>query len=63
MSNETNVQLLIPDTMPRSVGYSQVARVTGGTIILVAGQVALDKSGNLVGKDDFRSLIQQVSKT
>jgi enamine deaminase RidA (YjgF/YER057c/UK114 family) len=60
MSNETHVQLLIPDTMPRSVGYSQVARVTGGTIIFVAGQVALDKSGNVVGKDDFRSQIQQV---
>jgi len=34
--------------------------VTGGTIVFVAGQVALDKSGNVVGKDDFRAQVQQV---
>lgn len=60
MSNETNFQLLIPDTMPKSVGYSQAAVVTGGTVVLIAGQVALDKSGNVVGKDDFKAQIQQV---
>jgi len=53
MSSEANFQLLIPETMPKSVGYSQVATVTGGTAVFVAGQVALDKSGNVVGKDDF----------
>ena len=46
--------------MPKAVGYSQVATVTGGTIVFVAGQVALDKSGNLVGKNDFRAQIHQV---
>jgi len=60
MSNPGNFQLLVPDTMPKSVGYSQVAVVTGGTIVFVAGQVALDKSGNVVGKDDFRAQVQQV---
>jgi len=60
MSNETNFQLLIPDTMPKSVGYSQLAVVKGGTVVLIAGQVALDKSGNVVGKDDFKAQIQQV---
>jgi enamine deaminase RidA (YjgF/YER057c/UK114 family) len=60
MPTATNFQLQIPDTMPKSVGYSQLARVTGGTIVCIAGQVALDKSGNLVGKDDFRAQIQQV---
>jgi enamine deaminase RidA (YjgF/YER057c/UK114 family) len=55
-----NFQLLIPETMPKSVGYSQVATVTGGTAVFVAGQVALDKSGNVVGKDDFRAQVQQV---
>lgn len=53
-------QLLTPDTMPRSVGYSQLAAVSSGTIVFIAGQVALDKSGNLVGKDDFRAQAQQV---
>ena len=60
MSSEANFQLLIPETMPKSVGYSQVATVTGGTAVFVAGQVALDKSGNVVGKDDFRAQVQQV---
>jgi reactive intermediate/imine deaminase len=60
MPSEVNFELLIPETMPKSVGYSQVATVTGGKIVFVAGQVALDKSGNVVGKDDFRAQVQQV---
>ena len=55
-----NFQLLIPDNMPNSIGYSQVATVTGGTVVFVAGQVAFDKSGNVVGHDDFRAQVQQV---
>lgn len=50
-----------PETMARpTAGYSQVAEVTGGKIVYVAGQVALDRSGKLVGKDDFRAQVQQV---
>jgi reactive intermediate/imine deaminase len=60
MSTEDNFQLLIPETMPKSVGYSQVAAVTGGKIVFISGQVALDKSGNVVGKDDFCAQVQQV---
>ena len=60
MSSEVNFQLLIPEAMPKSTGYSQVAVVTGGTMVFVAGQVGLDKSGNVVGKDDFRAQVQQV---
>jgi len=60
MSSEDNFQLLIPETMPKSIGYSQMATVKGGTIVFVAGQVALDKSGNVVGKDNFRAQVQQV---
>jgi reactive intermediate/imine deaminase len=56
----SNVQLLIPRTMPKSVGYSQLAVVTGGKVVFISGQVALDQSGNLVGKDDFRAQVQQV---
>jgi enamine deaminase RidA (YjgF/YER057c/UK114 family) len=60
MSKEANFQLLIPETMPKSAGYSQLALVTGGSVVFIAGQVALDKSGNVVGKDDFKAQIQQV---
>ncbi len=60
MSGPKNFELLIPNTMPKSVGYSQLATVAGGTLVFISGQVALDKSGNLVGKDDFREQVQQV---
>jgi len=60
MSGQKSFQLLIPNTMPKSLGYSQLAVVTGGTIVFVSGQVALDKSGNVVGKGDFRAQVQQV---
>ena len=50
-----------PETMAKpTVGYSQVAEVGEGKIVYIAGQVALDKSGNLVGKDDFRAQLQQI---
>ena len=50
-----------PETMAKpTAGYSQVAEVGEGKIVYIAGQVALDKSGNLVGKDDLRAQMQQV---
>ena len=60
MSSQKNFELLTPNTMPKSIGYSQAATVTGGTIVFISGQVALDRSGNVVGKDDFRAQLQQV---
>lgn len=60
MSNKTIVEFLIPDTMAKSVGYSQTAKVTAGAVVFIAGQVALDKSGNVVGKDDCRAQLQQI---
>jgi enamine deaminase RidA (YjgF/YER057c/UK114 family) len=50
-----------PDTMAKpTAGYSQVAEVNDGKIVYISGQVALDRAGNLVGKDDFRAQVQQV---
>src|SRR5262245_45635138 len=63
MPAQSNFRLFNPDTMAKPVaGYSQVGEVTGGKVVYVAGQVALDASGNLVGKDDFRAQIEQVFK-
>jgi enamine deaminase RidA (YjgF/YER057c/UK114 family) len=54
-------RLFNPDTMFKpTAGYSQVGEVTGGKLVYIAGQVALDRSGNLVGRDDFRAQVQQV---
>lgn len=50
-----------PESMAKpTAGYSQIAEVNDGKIIYIAGQVALDKSGNLVGKHDLRAQAQQV---
>src|SRR5437764_6987083 len=50
-----------PEAMAKpTAGYSQVAEVTDGNLIYIAGQVAIDRAGNLVGKDDFRAQVQQV---
>jgi len=54
-------RLFNPDGMAKpTAGYSQVAEVTGGKMVYIAGQVAIDRSGNLVGKDNFRAQVQQV---
>jgi reactive intermediate/imine deaminase len=55
-----NAQLLTPETMPKSVGYSQLAIVTSGRVVFISGQVALDKSGAVVGKENFRVQTQQI---
>src|SRR5882672_3181628 len=56
-------RLFNPDTMAKpTAGYSQVAEVTGGKTIYIAGQVAMDASGALVGKDDFRAQVEQAFK-
>lgn len=60
MSNPSRFQLMIPVTMPKSVGYSQLAAVSSGTLVFVAGQVALDTSGKVVGENNFPAQIRQV---
>jgi 2-iminobutanoate/2-iminopropanoate deaminase len=51
-----------PQTMPRRVGYSQVAEVTKGKIVLIAGQVPHDTDDKLVGAGDFAAQVEQVFK-
>ena len=63
MPDSANFRLFNPDSMAKpAAGYSQVAEVTGGKLVYIAGQIALDTSGNLVGKDDFRAQVEQVFK-
>jgi enamine deaminase RidA (YjgF/YER057c/UK114 family) len=63
MAETSNFRLSNPHTMAKpAAGYSHVAEVTGGKLVYIAGQVALDGSGNIVGKDDFRAQAEQVFK-
>jgi enamine deaminase RidA (YjgF/YER057c/UK114 family) len=43
-------------------GYSQVAEVSSGKVVYIAGQVATDASGKLVGAGDFLPQVEQVFK-
>lgn len=42
------------------LGYSHIVEVRGGRTLYIAGQLALDQEGNLVGQGDFRAQVQQV---
>ena len=44
-------------------GYSHVVEVTAGRPVYIAGQVALDPTGALVGADDIRAQTRQVFDT
>ena len=56
------VKMLNPDSMGKPLGqYSQIARARGvGELVFIAGQLATDKAGNLVGADDFDAQCRQV---
>ena len=60
MSNKAAFQLTSPTTLPKLAGFSQLTVIESGKLVFIAGQVALDASGNLVGKDDIRAQLQQV---
>jgi len=51
---------LSPSTLPPAPGYSQIVKVSGGTTIYIAGQVALDEEGQQVGEGDLEQQARQV---
>lgn len=52
--------LLNPAGLESPLGYSHIAKITGGTIVHVAGQAPFDTSGQVVGKGDFVAQFGQV---
>jgi enamine deaminase RidA (YjgF/YER057c/UK114 family) len=49
-----------PEVMHRPTGYTHVVEVTAGRPVYIAGQVALDPSGAIVGPGDIRTQTRQV---
>lgn len=49
-----------PDTLRTPRGYTHVVEVTASRTVYVAGQIALDRDGELVGPDDIRAQTRQV---
>ena len=55
-----SVHLHNPPTIAPPTGYSHVAEVRGGKLVFIAGQVAKDATGAIVGKGDYRVQADQV---
>jgi reactive intermediate/imine deaminase len=52
-----------PSTIATPTGYTHVVEVTGPTkMVYIAGQVALDKDGKMVGAGDMKAQAEQVFK-
>jgi 2-iminobutanoate/2-iminopropanoate deaminase len=54
------VSIHSPPTIAPPKGYSHVVEVRGGRLVFIAGQVAMDPSGKLVGPGDYRAQAEQV---
>ena len=48
-----------PDTLAPGFGYSQLVSVSGGRTLYIAGQVAFDENGVLVGAGDLAAQARQ----
>jgi hypothetical protein len=61
MMSKPSKEFLNPKTLLSPPGYSHVVKVNKGTTVYIAGQVACDASGKLVGEGDFEAQAEQVS--
>jgi enamine deaminase RidA (YjgF/YER057c/UK114 family) len=55
------VKLSVPSDMARR-GYSQIAEITSGKLVLIAGQVPHDVNDKMVGEGNFEAQVEQVFK-
>lgn len=56
-----DITILNPPELGKPLGqYSQLARVSGGTLLFIAGQLAADRTGAVVGAGDFDAQCTQV---
>ena len=49
-----------PTTLAKPTGYTHVVVASGGRTLYISGQIALNASGELVGKNDLKAQTQQV---
>jgi enamine deaminase RidA (YjgF/YER057c/UK114 family) len=62
MTNDTtpSIRRINPPELGTPPGYSQIVEVSPGRLVFIAGQTALDRDGNVVGKNDFIAQADQV---
>jgi enamine deaminase RidA (YjgF/YER057c/UK114 family) len=55
------ITIVNPEALGKPLGqYSQIARVKAGEYLFIAGQLATDRGGNIVGAEDFDAQCAQV---
>jgi enamine deaminase RidA (YjgF/YER057c/UK114 family) len=54
------IRRLNPPELGAPPGYSQIVEVRASRIIFIAGQTALNRDGELVGRNDFATQAEQV---
>jgi enamine deaminase RidA (YjgF/YER057c/UK114 family) len=59
-THPTNRRFINPSALATPPGYTHVVEIIRGRTIFLAGQVALDSAGQIVGPQDFRAQAQQV---
>jgi reactive intermediate/imine deaminase len=57
--SQNAVRFVKSENLPPSPGYSQAVEVRPGRLVYVAGQVAMDRAGKVVGEGDIRAQTQQ----
>jgi len=55
-----SIRRINPPELGEPPGYSQIVDVSAGRLVFIAGQTALDRDGNVVGKDDFAAQAERV---
>ena len=55
-----HVEFHNPPSLPKAVGFSHAAETRGGRTLFLAGQVAKDRDGRVVGKGDLVAQFRQV---
>jgi enamine deaminase RidA (YjgF/YER057c/UK114 family) len=60
--DDTNLRYFNPPELALTLGYMHVVEASGGRTIYVSGQIALDRSGEIVGEGDLEAQNRQVFK-
>ncbi len=59
-TDPTNRRFVNPSTLATPPGYTHVVEIIRGRTVFIAGQVALDREGQVVGLQDYWAQTQQV---
>jgi enamine deaminase RidA (YjgF/YER057c/UK114 family) len=54
-----HISAVRPRTLPKPAGFSYAMEVKSGRVVFVAGQVAVDANGRIVGRDDLVAQFRQ----